>query len=144
MYQYKVRLIPTNIAVRKGNLPQVMPQLETFLNSECQGGWEYYRTDSLNLIENAGCLGSMFGASNTFIPVVLFVFRKSVEAGTHEFHSVQTIAEEANSGPKVAYFQRSGARIGVVNRLDDTYVYVVKETGKEEKFLLTSVIFQDE
>ncbi|WP_436715080.1 hypothetical protein U8335_20385 [Roseiconus lacunae] len=50
--------------------------LQQLLNSRAAKGWEYYRSETLMREVPAGCIGALFGASDTQVSVVVLVFRR--------------------------------------------------------------------
>lgn len=140
MYEYKTRFLPSNITVRKGNLGTVTPQIEQFLQSECIQGWEYYRSDALNLIEQSGCLGGIFGAASTVIPVVLFIFRRDTSVDK-SVGAAKSIDLPTTLTAEIAWMEKSGIRLGTVLSKDDRYAYVKKDNGENDKFLLSTLKF---
>jgi hypothetical protein len=70
-YQYKMTQVPDNTK-------DVASHLQTLANQETQGGWEFYRVDTIGIASNPGCLGSLFGQKESYQQHFVVTFRKSV------------------------------------------------------------------
>jgi hypothetical protein len=81
-WRYKVVALPRDVAVMKkvfgGPDPKdvVAGYLERIIEAEAQQGWEFYRIDTVNILEQPGCLGSLLGQKETLTAYNLVTFRK--------------------------------------------------------------------
>ena len=78
MYEYKVisgQIIPN--AKKKETFESC---LEKILNEQAKEGCEFYSQGSITELVSPGCLGMLFGQSQTLIEHQTFIFRKKKEA----------------------------------------------------------------
>jgi hypothetical protein len=77
-YDYYMLQLPSNILVSGKRIEG--HELATFLqekaNELSKQGWEFYRIDQLNAVANPGCLGSLFGGGQQFVPYSIMTFRR--------------------------------------------------------------------
>lgn len=79
-WEYKIYPIPRDISIpkRKGQTPEqaVAMAIQDMLNQEAASGWEYYRTETINVAEVPGCLASLLGQREVPRTFNFIVFRR--------------------------------------------------------------------
>ncbi|WP_244345609.1 hypothetical protein [Thermus thermophilus] len=79
-WEYKVYPLPRDFALpkRKDQTPEqaVSQAMERLLNEMAVEGWEYYRTETVNISELPGCLGSLLGQKEVTRSFNFIVFRR--------------------------------------------------------------------
>lgn len=79
-YHYYMIQIPPNITVKakemQGN--EAAHYLQTIANEHSEQGWEFYRVDTVGVLAQPGCLGSLFGASQAVVQYYVVTFRRSI------------------------------------------------------------------
>lgn len=84
LYEYKMVQIPTTIIIKakeaKGQ--EAAWYLQQTVTEFARSGWEFYRIDTVGVVQNPGCLASIFGASKTFYNYYVVSFRREVDAGS--------------------------------------------------------------
>jgi hypothetical protein len=77
-YDYYMIQLPSNIALdaRRVQGNELAMFVQDWANRLSNEGWEFYRIDNMNVIEQPGCLSSLFGASQQFIPYSIMTFRR--------------------------------------------------------------------
>lgn len=76
-YEYMMVQVPPNIVVRgapKGQ--EAAYYLQDLVNKEAQNGWEFYRVDTVGVVENPGCLGALLGQKATYTEYYVITFRR--------------------------------------------------------------------
>lgn len=84
MATYKMVQIPPNIWVQAKSLLGKAPDpsqvaavyLETVVNKEAAGGWEFLRVDSIGVKSSPGCLGGLLGHKETQELFYVITFKK--------------------------------------------------------------------
>lgn len=77
MPQYKCVQAPTAIKIStKQGVQKAMSQFTDLINSEAVDGWRFYSMENIVVVEKAGCLAGLFGASETNLEVNMLVFVK--------------------------------------------------------------------
>lgn len=78
-YQYKCIELPLAVSVdRKGTHSDVVHAIEGAINAGAQGGWEYVGTEQVASVQNAGCLGGLFGGGQVTTTIRVMIFKKQV------------------------------------------------------------------
>jgi hypothetical protein len=77
-YIYKCLEVPATMGRSSGKnkSQQVAMALQELINKSCTDGWEYFRTDQYTIMEPAGCIAGLFGATATPVAYNVLVFRK--------------------------------------------------------------------
>ncbi len=80
-YQYKMVQIPRNIRVKsKDSFDKVAAvYLETVVNEWAGKGWEFYRVDTIGVMEEPGCLAAFFGQKTVLTRYFVITFRKEMK-----------------------------------------------------------------
>ena len=79
---YKVVALPRTIAVMKKLFKEtdssaiVADYVQKVISEGIVGGWEFYRIDTVNLVESPGCLGGLLGQRETSTGYNVVTFRK--------------------------------------------------------------------
>jgi len=77
-YEYKMIQVPPRIAVKakeeRGNEAAVY--LQSLANEQAAEGWEFYRVDTVGVVTQPGCLGSLLGAKQTLLEYYVVTFRR--------------------------------------------------------------------
>jgi hypothetical protein len=82
-WDYKVVALPRTIAVMKKAFKETDPAaivadyVQKVISDGMAGGWEFYRIDTVNLHESAGCLGGLLGQKDTTTGFNVVTFRKA-------------------------------------------------------------------
>jgi hypothetical protein len=82
--EYKVVSIPRSLSILEKNLTKknvtgeqvVAEYLEEQINIMARDGWEYVRSEQMNLTVNPGCLGMLFGGKAETTAYSVAVFKK--------------------------------------------------------------------
>ena len=77
-YTYKMLQVPPNVTVAK-KVPHdraAAMYLEDAVSEWAQNGWEFYSVESIGILENPGCLASLFGAKAMITEYYVIVFRR--------------------------------------------------------------------
>jgi len=61
-----------------GTQKGVADQFTIFVDTHADGGWEFYRTDSVPYEVSPGCLSAAFGVKSTYGYATIVTFRKKV------------------------------------------------------------------
>lgn len=79
MYEYKMVQIPPAISVnaREARGQEAAYYLQGVVNEHAAQGWEFYRVDTIGVVTNPGCLGSLLGQKQSVIDYFVVTFRKS-------------------------------------------------------------------
>ncbi|MCA9921453.1 MAG: hypothetical protein KC421_03725 [Anaerolineales bacterium] len=82
MTEYEYKVVPFVGNLKSGvftveNAGKVSEQLQTVIDQNTGGGWDFYRVDKINILIKPGCLASLFGASADFITFDQIIFRKA-------------------------------------------------------------------
>jgi len=77
-YEYKMVQIPPSISIKAKDArgQEAAWYLQEIINTLAGQGWEFYRIDTVGVVQNPGCLGSLFGASKVFYSYYVVSFRK--------------------------------------------------------------------
>ena len=80
IYEYKMIQIPPNIAVAEKGYKgtEAAHYLEKVVNEMARKGWEFYRTDSIGVQVNPGCLGMILGRKQELMDYYVISFRKEL------------------------------------------------------------------
>jgi hypothetical protein len=77
-YQYMMVQIPPTIIVKQkeyqGN--EAAFYLQSVANEHAAQGWEFYRTDTIGVVTQPGCLAALLGARQTAIEYYVVTFRR--------------------------------------------------------------------
>lgn len=81
MEQYEYRVVPFVGQLKRSvfsveNAQKVSEQLQSLIDQYAQQGWEFYRTDKIDIQIKPGCLASLLGAKATFITFDQVIFRR--------------------------------------------------------------------
>ena len=84
-YLYKVVDIPRSLSILEKNLTNkqimgdkvVAEYLEEKINSMAREGWEYVRSEQMNLTVNPGCIPALLGSKPQTTTYSVAVFRKA-------------------------------------------------------------------
>lgn len=79
-FQYMMVQIPPTISVKQKEHTgkEAAFYLQTIANEHASKGWEFYRTDTIGVVTNPGCLASLLGAKQTLLEYYVVTFRKQV------------------------------------------------------------------
>jgi len=84
-WQYKVvalqrdfKVINKAFRARPTNEDILADYLQSVITEHTGQGWEFYRIDTVNMVEAPGCLGSLLGHKEATTTYNLVTFRKSV------------------------------------------------------------------
>jgi len=70
MSQYKVVPAPTNLYVKSSkDTSSALQVYEDYINSNCEGGWEYHSMEKLFVHVKGGCLG---GSQKFAVNIMIF------------------------------------------------------------------------
>jgi len=81
-WDYQVIALPRDVMVMKrtfgGEDPAetIARYVEQVIMGRAREGWEFYRIDTVNIVEGPGCLGALFGQKETVTAYNLLTFRK--------------------------------------------------------------------
>lgn len=79
---YKVVALPRTIGVMKKLFKEtdsaaiVADYVQKVIGEGVSGGWEFYRIDTVTLVESPGCLGGLLGQRETSTGYNVLTFRK--------------------------------------------------------------------
>lgn len=81
MADYDYKCVPFIATVKGGffskdNAGTIASQLESVINVNAVGGWEFYGVYQVQTLVKPGCLGSLIGRTEVAIPYDLVTFRK--------------------------------------------------------------------
>jgi hypothetical protein len=82
-WDYKVVALPRDVLVMKkvfgGPDPgeTIAGYVERLIGDKATQGWEFYRIDTVNIVERPGCLGALIGQKETLTAYNLLTFRKA-------------------------------------------------------------------
>lgn len=77
-YSYKMIQIPQSIEVKGKDANQAAATyVESTVNQMASQGWEFYRIDLINVLEQPGCLGWLIGNRANYVTYSVITFRKS-------------------------------------------------------------------
>lgn len=78
MYEYKMVQIPPTIVVREREYQgqEAAYYLQSLANEMAAQGWEFYRIDTIGVVTRPGCLGRLFGATETYREFYVITFRR--------------------------------------------------------------------
>ena len=77
MTQYKCVPAPKNIVIGSdGNMDNAVKSFSDLMNSEVAGGWIFYSMEEISVIQEAGCIASIFGGKATQITYNMLIFKK--------------------------------------------------------------------
>lgn len=80
-YRYKMIQIPPTLVTRKAKGADAASYLEEVVNAEAQGGWEFWRVDSIGVQVEPGCLGALAGARASHTIHYVITFRRPIPEG---------------------------------------------------------------
>lgn len=77
-YEYRMVQIPPAISVdaRSARGNEAAFYLQSLANKQAEQGWEFYRVDTVGVVTNPGCLGSLFGQKQSVIDYYVVTFRR--------------------------------------------------------------------
>jgi len=77
-YEYKMVQIPPSISIKAKDArgQEAAWYLQEIINTLAGQGWEFYRIDTVGVVQNPGCLGSLFGASKVFFTYYVVSFKR--------------------------------------------------------------------
>jgi len=78
MYEYKMVQIPPAITVnaKEARGQEAAYYLQATVNEHAAKGWDFYRVDTVGVVTNPSCLGSLFGQKQTVMDYFVITFRK--------------------------------------------------------------------
>jgi hypothetical protein len=85
-WEYQVIALPRDVMVMKktfggGNPAETIAgYVQSVIMERAREGWEFYRIDTVNVVEKPGCLGGLLGQKETAMAYNLLTFRKSRSA----------------------------------------------------------------
>lgn len=86
-WQYRVVALQRDLKVinkafrtRPANEDILAAYLQSIISQNTAQGWEFYRIDTVNMVESPGCLGSLFGIKETTTTYNLVTFRMASDA----------------------------------------------------------------
>ncbi|WP_018466927.1 DUF4177 domain-containing protein [Calidithermus timidus] len=78
-YEYKAVQLPKHISVNARNRDSAAAELiQGVINNFAAEGWEFYRIDTVTTVEPPGCLAALFGQKDTYTPLNVVIFRRSL------------------------------------------------------------------
>lgn len=78
-YDYLTVQVPPTIVVRSKDLVgnEAAQFLQTLIDSHAASGWDFYRVDTLGVLEQPGCLAAIFGAREVLRHYFVVTFRRA-------------------------------------------------------------------
>ncbi len=77
MYQYHMVQVPPNIHAQSGNKGnEAASYLQNIANEKSAQGWEFYRVDTVGVVESPGCLAALLGAKQSVTDYFVITFRR--------------------------------------------------------------------
>ncbi|HEX8385359.1 MAG TPA: hypothetical protein VF576_04190 [Rubricoccaceae bacterium] len=71
VYEYKTAAIPSNLVTKDAG-QAAAAALQSVINAEARGGWEFYRVDTFSTTLPAGCLSPGGAGTTTLYNVATF------------------------------------------------------------------------
>lgn len=77
--RYEYLVVPFQGQIKGSGTPQeVSKQLQDIINQHATQGWEFYTLNDVNIQVAPGCLGSLMGASTSYVAYDQVIFRRAV------------------------------------------------------------------
>lgn len=76
-YQYSMIQVPPNVKVSgtaRGN--EAATYLQDLANKMAGDGWEFYRVDTIGVVQTPGCLAALLGAKQLVVDYYVITFRR--------------------------------------------------------------------
>jgi hypothetical protein len=79
MYEYMMVQMPPNITVKEKvqQGTEAASYLQSLANQHAAQGWEFYRVDTVGIVTQPGCLGSLLGAKQQLVEYFVVTFRRT-------------------------------------------------------------------
>jgi hypothetical protein len=76
-FEYRIVPFIGDVSSRdKRSAQKVADQLQAVINANIGNGWEFYRIDQVQIVVSPGCLGALFGGSQTTVALDQVTFRR--------------------------------------------------------------------
>lgn len=78
LYEYYMLQVPSNFAAQQNTTTghEIATYVQEWANRLASEGWEFYRIDSMGMMETPGCLSGLFGGQASYTQYSIMTFRR--------------------------------------------------------------------